>query len=239
MKKILVVTAHPDDESFGMGATITKYAAEGVEIHLLCATRGEAGQWSEVLATGRELGKVREEEHRKAANILGISKLEYMDYVDGTINNLILEEMERKILSKIRKLEPQVIVTFDLSGISGHLDHIGVTQATTRAFLKFPGASKLYFLCLPKEMADEGTKKYVWKIWGREESEITTKIDVERFFDQRMQASCEHKTQMNDVNNLKELWKKYSHFDHFELVESRVKTRFPESDLFAGIDTGG
>ncbi|MBI4099408.1 PIG-L family deacetylase, partial [Candidatus Microgenomates bacterium] len=85
MRKILLVTSHPDDESFGPGATIAKYAALGAEIHLLCATRGESGKWSGEKAA-KSLGEARAKEHAAAAKILGIKKIEYLNYIDGHLS---------------------------------------------------------------------------------------------------------------------------------------------------------
>src|SRR3972149_2037555 len=104
-KKILAVFAHPDDEAFGPGGALARYAAEGVEIHLLTATRGEAGVWHEASKTKAKkeakIHHVREEELLNSAKILGIRKVEFLDYVDGTLNNSVYHELADKIKSKI------------------------------------------------------------------------------------------------------------------------------------------
>jgi LmbE family N-acetylglucosaminyl deacetylase len=84
--KLTCVVAHPDDESLGMGATLAKYAAEGVEITIISATRGERGWVKEAGYPGPEaLGKVREAELRAAAEVLGAREVEFLDVMDGEL----------------------------------------------------------------------------------------------------------------------------------------------------------
>lgn len=134
MKRMLVVTGHPDDESFGVGATIAKYAAAGVKIHLLCATRGEAGMWSDVKPEKGGVGPVREREHKRAVKILGVESLEYLGYIDGEISNNDVERIAERILEKLKKFKPDIVLTFDPLGISGHLDHVAMAMAATKVF---------------------------------------------------------------------------------------------------------
>ena len=83
-KKMLVVLAHPDDESFGMGGTLAYYAAQGVDVHLICATRGEVGEVDPEYMKGYESkGELREVELRCAAEKLGIKQVLFLDYRDS------------------------------------------------------------------------------------------------------------------------------------------------------------
>src|SRR5262245_1273850 len=90
MLRLMCVTAHPDDESLGTGPALAKYAAEGVTISVICATRGERG-WvgNEQENPGMEqLGKIREAELRAAARILGVSDLHLLNYIDGDLDRV-------------------------------------------------------------------------------------------------------------------------------------------------------
>lgn len=146
-KIILSVLAHPDDESFGMGGTLALYAQKGVEVHLICATRGEAGEVGpEYLRNYESIGALREAELRCAAGHLGLSGVYFLDYrdsgMDGTPENkhpeaLVqapIEEVAKKIAKYIRELKPQVILTFDPIGGYRHPDHIAIHKATVEAF---------------------------------------------------------------------------------------------------------
>ncbi|WP_299027251.1 PIG-L deacetylase family protein [uncultured Thermanaerothrix sp.] len=145
--RLLAVLAHPDDETFGIGGTLAYYARRGVEVFLICATRGEAGDVSpEFLQGYGSVAERREAELRCAAGKLGLAGVYFLDYRDSgmpgsadnrhprALINAPLEEVARKIAAVIRRLRPQVVVTFDPIGGYRHPDHIAIHQATVRAF---------------------------------------------------------------------------------------------------------
>jgi LmbE family N-acetylglucosaminyl deacetylase len=146
-KVLLAVLAHPDDESFGMGGTLALYARRGVKVHLICATRGEAGDASpEHLSAYASVAELREAELRCAAGILNLAGVHFLGYRDsgmpGAPDNqhplaLVaapLNEVAEKIAAFIRQFHPQVVVTFDPIGGYKHPDHIAIHQATVRSF---------------------------------------------------------------------------------------------------------
>jgi LmbE family N-acetylglucosaminyl deacetylase len=146
-KRLLVVFAHPDDESFGPGGTLALYAQRGVEIHLVCATRGEAGKIPEALAqTHDTVAQLRESELRCAAAQLGLTEIYFLDYRDsgmaGTPDNhhpnalaaAPLGDVAAKITHLIRLIRPQVVLTHDPKGGYLHPDHIATHNATVEAF---------------------------------------------------------------------------------------------------------
>jgi len=146
-KTLLAVLAHPDDESFGMGGTLALYARRGVDVYLVCATRGEVGQMDPKYLEGfRSIAERRESELRCAAQNLGLKDVFFLDYRDsgmpGSPDNrhptaLVAQPMEHvaeKILYYIRLLKPQVVITFDPIGGYRHPDHIFIHNATVKAF---------------------------------------------------------------------------------------------------------
>jgi LmbE family N-acetylglucosaminyl deacetylase len=146
-KSLLSVLAHPDDESFGMGGTLAKYAEEGVEVHLICATRGEAGEvQSEYLDGFESIAELRVSELSCAVEHLGITSLHMLNYRDSGMSgspsnqhpealiNASLDQVASEIADKIREVKPQVILTFDPLGGYRHPDHIFVHQAANKAF---------------------------------------------------------------------------------------------------------
>ncbi|MBN1264232.1 MAG: PIG-L family deacetylase [Anaerolineales bacterium] len=145
--RLLAVLAHPDDESFGPGGTLALYAQRGVEIHLACATRGEAGGIPMELAhKNLDTGQLREAELRCAAGVLGLTGVHMLNYRDsgmpGSRDNIHpralaaapVDEVAAKIAALIREIQPQVVITFDPIGGYRHPDHIAVHQATVRAY---------------------------------------------------------------------------------------------------------
>ncbi len=144
---MLSVLAHPDDESFGMGGTLALYASRGVDVHLVCATRGEVGDVSpEYLEGYKSIAERRESELRCAAGILGLAGVHFLDYRDsgmpGSPDNKHpqalaaqpLEEVAANVACYIRELKPQVVLTFDPIGGYRHPDHIAIHNATVMAF---------------------------------------------------------------------------------------------------------
>lgn len=246
-KRLLAIFAHPDDEAFGPGGTLAKYAREGVEIHLLSATRGEAGLWSDESKiknqesrTGKEIKihNVREKELMESASILGIKKVEFLDYIDGQLCNAIYHELADKIIKKINEFKPQVLMTVERRGVSGHLDHIALSMITTYAYLKTSHPVKLYYHCLPKKMRDKIMDDYfVYFPEGYDEDEITTKIDIDCCWETKVKAMQAHRSQMKDVSNILARWEKWPKIDNFILqFHRRIRPQLPESDLFSGID---
>lgn len=146
-KKMLVVVAHPDDETFGMGGTLALYSHLGVEIHLVCATRGEVGEVdAEKLVGFSSIGELREHELRCAADILKIRKVYFLDYRDSGMPgseenkhpdafiNAPEKEVAERIAVIMREMKPEIVMTFDPIGGYMHPDHIAAHKATIAAF---------------------------------------------------------------------------------------------------------
>ncbi len=146
-KVLLAVLAHPDDETFGTGGTLAYYARKGVDVYLVCATRGEAGEVeAEMLKGFSSIGELRENELRCAAGHLGLKGVYFLDYRDsgmeGSPDNkhpqaltaADVDSVAGKIVPYIRRLRPQVVVTFDPVGGYMHPDHIAIHKAAVKAF---------------------------------------------------------------------------------------------------------
>jgi mycothiol S-conjugate amidase len=144
---MLVALAHPDDESFGMGGTLAYYADKGVDVYLVCATGGEAGTVDSQFLEGYEsIAELREAELRCAAKALGLAGVVFLGYRDSgmegsednrhpdALANASLDEVTGKVVEQIRKLRPQVVVTFDPVGGYHHPDHIAIHRAAKAAF---------------------------------------------------------------------------------------------------------
>lgn len=144
---LLAVLAHPDDESFGMGGTLALYARRGVAVHLVCATRGEVGDVPpHFLQSYPSIAELREDELRCAAGKLGLAGVHFLGYRDsgmaGSPENqhpealaaASVDEVAAKVTGFIRRLRPQVVLTFDPIGGYRHPDHIAIQRATVQAF---------------------------------------------------------------------------------------------------------
>ena len=151
-RSIVVVLAHPDDESFGMGGALAKYAAQGTAVTLICATRGEAG----VPGLGPEqAARVRERELLEAARCLGLAEVRFLDCRDGELDRADQDTLVARLSAALRELRPQAVITFGPDGISGHADHIAISRLTTRAFDQTGLSAALYYLA-PSDATQQG-----------------------------------------------------------------------------------
>ena len=169
---LMVVLAHPDDESFGMGGTLAWYASRGLEVRLVCATRGEVGEVEPDLLQGfKSVADLRVHELSCAARKLGLTSVDYLGYRDsgmqGSSDNknpkslylAPLEKVAEKIVILMKKYQPQVMITFDPVGGYLHPDHVAVNRAAEKAFFMLQKKNagkvgnycpqKLYFHTMP------------------------------------------------------------------------------------------
>jgi LmbE family N-acetylglucosaminyl deacetylase len=165
--RLMVVAAHPDDETLGFGGVLARYASEGVETSLVTATRGERGRYldhrpdSPGHPGATALAQIRERELRDAAVALGIRHVTLLGYDDQGLDRAHDAGAVARIAAEIRRIRPQVVLTFAADGAYGHPDHIAVSQLATAATMAAADAhynngagalgtphavSKLYFL---------------------------------------------------------------------------------------------
>lgn len=222
---LLAVFAHPDDEAFGTGGTLARYAAEGCEVYLVTATRGEAGEIARPgLATPANLPAVREQELRCACRSYGIHPPIFLDYVDGQLPIVHQGQAVGKLVRIIRELRPQVMITFGPEGIYGHYDHLAVHRWATAAHELaadpdcFPDCapcqphlvSKLYHRVLHEDSlqarSDSGQRAAVlmdgvpFPFVGYPSSQISAVLDISPFVEQKRQGILCHATQVGDAS---------------------------------------
>jgi LmbE family N-acetylglucosaminyl deacetylase len=190
-RSVLAVVAHPDDESFGLGAVLSTFAGLGIETRALCFTHGEA---STLGATGLELTVVRAAELTAAAAVLGIRSLRLLSYPDGALSEAPLEELSSEVESSAAADPIDCLLTFDEGGITGHPDHRRATDAALEAgdCLGVP----VLAWCLPNSIAVVLNGEFGTSFLGREPSEIDLEIEVDRTL-QHEAISC-HASQSTD-----------------------------------------
>lgn len=147
---LMVVHAHPDDECIGTGGALARYSAEGIRTVLVTATLGDEGEIHDPELVEEEarprLSVIREEELRRAVQILGISELELLGYRDSgmidtpanahpdNFHNANFEEAVGRVVRLLRHHRPQVVVTYNEDGGYGHPDHLQCHRVTTAAY---------------------------------------------------------------------------------------------------------
>jgi len=193
---LLAVFAHPDDEAFRAGGTLALLARRGVRVHLLTATRGEAGSCGDPpLCAPEELPAVREAELRCACAALGIEPPRLLDYRDGGLAEVDEEEAVTRVLAVMRELRPQAFLTWPPDGLSGHPDHAAVSRWTALAFERAaaPGPAALYHLAIPRSVAQALGLAH---LHATPDEEITLTVDVTPVWEQKLAAIRCHATQV-------------------------------------------
>jgi LmbE family N-acetylglucosaminyl deacetylase len=274
---LMAIYAHPDDEAFGTGGTIARYASEGVKVYLVSATRGEVGEISDpALATPETLGCVREDELRCAAETMGVAQLVFLDYRDsgmaGTPENqdprafinATAEEVVPRLVSLIRSLRPEIVVTFEPYGGYGHPDHIAIHRHAVAAFHAaanptcYPGldapwqAKRLFYTAIPhsffeemrQQMTDLGldTQDLVDlddpKLRWQDEA-INVHLDVSHSVELKWQALQCHRTQFGPGNLFRRLpeerVKKLMSKEYFALAWPEPRAGLHLADLFSKV----
>jgi LmbE family N-acetylglucosaminyl deacetylase len=186
--EVLAVCAHPDDESFGLGGVIGAFVDQGTVVRVSCFTHGEAS----TLGASLPLAEVRAEELRAAARVLGVRATELHAYPDGRLTEVALEELVARIADAAGAAD--LLLTFDLGGITGHPDHVRATEATV-AFGRDRALPVLGW-ALPERVAARLNAEFGTTFVGRRPEEIDLTIVVDRHR-QRRAIAC-HASQATD-----------------------------------------
>jgi len=225
-RTLMALFAHPDDESFASGGTLARYAAEGVRVVLVCATRGEAGivHDEEMKVPPEEMGRVREEELRCACRVLGVQELHFLGYRDsgmgGSPDNNHPQafcraepaEVVERLLTLFRRFCPQVVITFGPDGGYGHPDHVAIHRHATAAWREAGNLPqpprKLYYTAV-SATAFRRLREAMWRrgliseMPSEEEiarravpEERLTAVDIRDFLGKKMAALRCHRTQL-------------------------------------------
>jgi LmbE family N-acetylglucosaminyl deacetylase len=126
----LAVVAHPDDESFGLGAVIDRLRATGAAVYIMCYTHGGA---STLNATHADLHRARETELRRAAAELGAAGVTLLDYPDGGLVGAPTAELAGHVIAAAARAGASGLLVFDDTGVTGHPDHRAATGAAVLA----------------------------------------------------------------------------------------------------------
>lgn len=194
MKTIVGIFAHPDDESFGPGGTLAQLAKEN-DVYVICVTGGDAGQNGRK-GTTRSLSAIRRDELKLASKILGIKKRFCLKFEDGTLSNNLYHDIAGEIEKIIKRLKPDILITFEPRGLSGHIDHITVSMVTTFVFKKNPWIKTLMYYCILDKRREKYLDDYfIYFPEGYPLNQIDKVVNTSKTFDQKIEAIKAHKSQ--------------------------------------------
>lgn len=242
---MLVVFAHPDDESFAVGGTLAKYSAKGVRITLITATRGELSTLGQMCLPPAELAVVRERELYQAAMVIGVERVHILGYKDGGLAAVPPDELTAQITAIMKDDRPDVVLTFDSTGVTKHPDHVAISRAATSAFWqavaeasgKKVRPSKLYYWVIPEGIAATLNNSFHTTFAGRPSSEITIAVNVSAYLEVQRQAILAHQSQCAPIPPVLEArLREQDGREYFILAGSALgKTVETGDDLFAGL----
>lgn len=207
MKHIIGIFAHPDDEAFGPSGTLLKESREeGAQIHLICITDGGNGQNPDNVP---DLASIRREEWKRAAGLIGATTTHQLGYQDGHLANHLYFD----VASRIRSITTPILETaapddviefmsFDMNGISGHLDHIFASRVCAYVYCTLKKedvrVTRLRLLCVPREWAPASNCGWLYMDAGRSVDEIDETIDASDYADEVFEIMRAHHSQRED-----------------------------------------
>jgi N-acetyl-1-D-myo-inositol-2-amino-2-deoxy-alpha-D-glucopyranoside deacetylase len=226
-KTLLVVLAHPDDEAFGTGGTLAYYASQDVNVHLICATKGESGKVTDPsLGHVDDVGKLREGELKEACKALGIHAPIFLGYKDSgrfertqhtnaqALMNADELEIEQKILEHVAVYQPDIMLTFDPHGIYGHIDHIKIHRAATATFwsagkvmarppkrLFYTAMSSARMKTMQQMREASPLGKLDADLYGVSDDSFAAVIHVEKYLAQKQAAIAAHRSQVGPASS--------------------------------------
>ncbi len=242
--RLLCVTAHPDDEAGGFGGSLLLYHARGVQTYIICLTPGQAATHRGGHQSDHELAAVRRREFAASCEVLQVTHGEVLDYPDGRLDRVGLYEVVAELVLRIRRIRPQVIITFGPEGaVTAHPDHSMASIFATMAY-HWAGRSNRYTDQLNDGLRPHRTQKLYYGTAGFTLPErqpvalppMTAKIDIGPYLDTKIRAFRQHTTQAPLFPLFEQTVRKRGNLEVFHLAASvQPGPLEPETDLFAGV----
>lgn len=257
-RRLAAVFAHPDDETYGAGATVALGVAGGLEPTTVLATSGGDGMIADPsLATRAGLTQVREAESLCAAKALGISGSGYhfLRFPDGGLAGVPREKLVGAIAEILEEVRPQVVVTFGPDGITGHGDHVTVGTACTEAFHRVReaapglGFDRLLLNAIPQadldafgEMLrergmDPPDPAEPFQPRGVPDETVAVRVDGRSVFRKKLEALRCHRTQAEMDGIPQDVWEPMLRYECFVQAWPERPAGAPVlADVFEGLE---
>jgi len=201
MKKILVVCAHPDDETLGMGATIALHSKNNDFVSVLVLADGELGRTRSLQSIAQ-----RKNQALKASSILGVRTIDFLDYPDQTLDLVSLAEISNKILDHIKKIKPDIVYTHHWSDVNQ--DHRRAFEATLIAARPTPKSTIKSVICFETPSSTEWgftNQQFVPNLFVDISSTITKKLAAFNQYKREMQP-YPHPRSKESLTNRSKYW---------------------------------
>jgi LmbE family N-acetylglucosaminyl deacetylase len=238
--KLMLVVAHPDDECFGFGGALALAADRGIETYVVCLTDGQAATHRGDAASGQELGAIRRAEFIASCKVLGVTHHELLDYQDGRLEFVNFPQAAGRIVERIRRFKPDVVLTFGSEGgPNNHPDHMMVSMLTTAAFHWAGRPNRYPDLAEPHQPSRLFTLTTNFFIPDRQPPLVTpwtVVLDISAARERKAEAFRQHTSQAPLMERTKELFEKYGAEEFYTLLATATPQAAAQStDLFDGL----
>jgi len=224
---ILVITAHPDDAEYGIAGTIARWTQKGKSVAYVLCTSGEKGT-SDRSIRPEDLKKIRQEEQRSAAKVLGVSQVEFLNYPDQGVEDT--PEMRKHVVQIIRTYRPDIVATTDpYRRYVWHRDHRMIGQVVLDAVFPFARDHGAY-----PDLLEQGYEPHKVKelfFFGAED--VNYYSDISETWDIKVAALKCHASQMRELKKddlegwLRERYTRRAKGSKYELAESFHRLTLP------------
>lgn len=194
-KTVVAIFAHPDDEAMVAG-TLAQLSKQN-RVIIVCATKGERGKNPEKTS---KLGAIRSRELRQSAALLGVSTVHFLRFRDGTLCNATYKRLATRLEPLLDRYQPDILLTFEPQGVSGHIDHVTVTSVTTYWFYQKSYPSQLWQFGITPEMRGPGHSYFVHRPFGIARDHFDAIIDITAELELKLKAIRTHQSQQKDVS---------------------------------------
>ncbi len=203
-KTVLCVIAHPDDEAFGPSGTLAKLAVNH-DVHIVCVTDGASDPRFHAIG-GKKLSDLRVEELRASAAVIGAKEVHFLHYKDGSLCNNIYHDVADKLNELCKKIKPSLLITTELRGVSGHLDHVAVAMITSYVYRNNRSIDAIWYNCVSKSSSNLMKNYFVFFPEGFEKKDVDLVVNIRSVFRKKITAALCHKTQKKDALRVIAKW---------------------------------
>jgi LmbE family N-acetylglucosaminyl deacetylase len=236
-RRLLLITAHPDDECFAFGGALALAAARGCQTHVLCLTDGQAATHRGDATTSANLGQIRRDEFHASCRVLGVHHAELLDYHDAHLEFVDFSATARRLVHSIRTLQPHIVLTFGADGAPNtHPDHTMVSALTTAAF---------HWAASAKRFPDAGPTWRATRLYHQSTNFFlpnrpqplpipwTVTLDIRQVFETKREAFRQHVSQAPLMEQTKPIFDQHGSHEFYTLVATPEPTPAkPFTDLF-------
>jgi LmbE family N-acetylglucosaminyl deacetylase len=244
LRRLLVVTAHPDDEAGGFGGTLLLSHERGIETYVICLTPGQAASNRGGAKSDDELSEMRRKEFARSCEILKVTRGEVLNFRDGGLDKANFLEVVGELTRRIREMRPQVMATFGPEGaITGHPDHSMAALFATAAF-HWAGRQKRFPEQLMNGLSLHRTQKLYYTspdffMDDREPVSLppwNARVAIGKRLDTKLAAFRSHTSQSPLFGRVDKTFRRHGEQELFHLAAAFPPQQMKlEEDLFEGV----